>query len=440
LWCWSNHCCANTKISKQISQLEKTKLERQKLNNKRSFMQDSYNLKLINPILEPAERSVKAALISAGMGVSSETVEKLLTSNGLLLKPQSIQSVNDIAAKFKAAGVDVEVVPHLEQATQPKANANSRFSQPLKSVAVNKIKTPEATFGKRAQGWLSLRWKILPLAILPVLLLGGAWLTDTFTSRAKTSEGLLVRGALQTAALFSRQVLSGVDDATGGLNTPVNLAIIQQNVVDLFKAQVLPLTHVAVTDTTGKLIAVYDQDFSGNEVGASKYNDPVGTYTKLAPDNVRTIEQIGALNISQDTKNALQFAENPNSKNPFAQIFTDISGKSEYIVAYPIENKLGSVHLALDARTIGEPAARSINLTLIVLGITLVLVSGIASYFANLISKRMTDLANLADKVSMGDLEQPISASSKDEIGDLAQALERMRISLRAAVARFSRK
>lgn len=402
-------------------------------------MQDSYNLRLKNPILEPAERSVKAALISAGMGVSSEIVEKLLVSNGFLLKPQSIQSVNDIAAKFKAAGVDVEIV-HLEQATQPKADANSSFSQQLKSVAAKQTKLPDSTFGKRAQGWLSLRWKILPLAILPVLLLGGAWLTDTFTSRAKTSEGLLVRGALQTAALFSRQVLSGVDDATGGLNTPVNLAIVQQNVVDLFKAQVLPLTHVAVTDETGRLIAIYDEDFSGSEVGSGKYNNPVGTYTKLAPDDVRTIEQIGALNISQDTKNALQFAENPNRQNPFAQIFTDTSGKSEYFVAYPIENKLGSVHLALDARTIGEPAARSINLTLIVLGITLVLVSAIASYFANLISKRMTNLANLADKVSMGDLEQAITASSKDEIGDLAQALERMRISLRAAVARFSRK
>jgi HAMP domain-containing protein len=403
-------------------------------------MQDSYNIKLKQPILEPEERSSKAAVIAAGMGVSSETVEKLLGSSGLLLKPQSIQSVNDIAAKFRAAGVDVEVVPHTQTVAPAKIEATSRFSQRLDAVATSKAKTPDTTFGKRPQGWLSLQWKILPLAILPVLLLGGAWLTDTFTSRAKTSEGLLVRGALQTAALFSRQVLSGVDDATGGLNTPVNLAIVQQNVVDLFKAQVLPLTHVAVTDATGKLIAIYDQDFNGSDVGAQKYNDPVGTYKKLAAKDVMTLEQIGALNISQDTKNALQFAENPNSENPFAQIFTDTSGKSEYFVAYPIENKLGSVHLALDARTIGEPAARSINITLIVLAITLALVSAIASYFANLISRRMLNLASLADKVSMGDLEQPITATSKDEIGDLAQALERMRISLRAAVTRISRR
>ncbi len=402
-------------------------------------MQDSYNMRLKQPILEPSERSAKAAVIAASMGVSSETIEKLLGSSGLLLKPQSIQYVNDIADKFKAAGVDVEVVPHTENVGDKVAVGSSSL-QPLNSVAVSKAKISDSTFGQRPKGWLSLRWKILPLAILPVLLLGGAWLTDTFTSRAQTSEGLLVRGALQTAALFSRQVLSGIDDATGGLNTPVNMAIVQQNVTDLFKAQVLPLTHVAVTDSTGKLIAIYDQDFSSSEVGSGKYNDPVGTYTKLAPEDVRTLEQIGAINVKQDTKNALQFAENPSIENPFAQIFTDTNAKSEYLVAYPIEDKLGSVHLALDARTIGEPAARSINITLIVLGITLALVSAIASYFANLISKRMLNLANLADKVSMGDLEQPIAAGSKDEIGDLAQALERMRISLRAAVTRISRR
>jgi HAMP domain-containing protein len=401
-------------------------------------MQESYNIRLKQPILEPTERSSKAATIAADMGVSSETVERLLGSSGLLLKPQPIQTVNDIAAKFSAAGVEVEVVPHTQNSILSAETASSVTTKARQTPV--KTKAPDVVFGQRPKGWLSLRWKILPLAILPVLLLGGAWLTDTFTSRAKTSEGLLVRGALQTAALFSRQVLTGIDDATGGLSTPVNRAIIQQNAVDLYNAQVLPLLHVAVTDAQGKLIAVYDEDFVSNEVGSGKYNDPVGTYKKLAPEDVTAIERLGAVNISQDTTNALVLAENPSSSNPFAQVFTDPKGKTEYFVAYPIENKLGSVHLALDARTVGEPAARSINITLIVLGITLALVSAIASYFANLISRRMLSLANLADKVSMGDLEQPITATSKDEIGDVAQALERMRISLRAAVARFSRK
>ena len=414
-------------------------------------MQEQYNIKLKQPILEPSERIRKAAMIAAGMGVASENIEKLLGQSGLLLKPQPLARVKEIAAQFRAAGVEVEVVPHLSS-SEPIGSvdplSNQAFAQEVKQNQPANLQPSKAqvrksvatSFSQRPSGWLSLRWKILPLAILPVLLVGGAWLTDTFTSRTKTSEGLLVRGALQTAALFSRQVLSGIDNATGGLNTPVNLAIIQQNVVDLYDAQVLPLLHVAVTDSRGKLIAVYDQDFATNNVGSEKYRDPVGTYRKLAPEDVATIERIGLANMTQNTTNALLMAENPTPENPFAQVFTSKEGKTEYFVAYPIENKLGSVHLALDAKTIGAPAARSITTTLVVLALTLALVSAIASYFANLISRRMLNLADLADQVSMGDLEQPIVASSKDEIGDLAQALERMRISLRAAVARISRK
>ncbi len=130
-------------------------------------MQDSYNIRLKQPILEPTERATKAATIAAGMGVSSEIVEKLLGSSGLLLKPQPIQFVNDIAAKFTAAGVEVEVVPHVQSV--------SSSAQPI--AAPEKIKPPEApnmtkatdlVFGQRPKGWISLRWKILPLAILPV--------------------------------------------------------------------------------------------------------------------------------------------------------------------------------------------------------------------------------------------------------------------------------
>jgi HAMP domain-containing protein len=39
----------------------------------------------------------------------------------------------------------------------------------------------------------------------------------------------------------------------------------------------------------------------------------------------------------------------------------------------------------------------------------------------------------------MGDLETPVRVESNDEIGDLAYSLERMRASLKAAMARLSR-
>jgi HAMP domain-containing protein len=381
------------------------------------------------------------------MSTSVETIEKLLGSNGFLLKPQTLDNVKQIAAQFQAAGIEVEIVSHNENTTSEVsslAGVVQNNSNPVKAKTPAPISTkPVATdsyFGQRAKGWLSIRWKILPLAILPVLLLGSAWLTDTLTSRAKTSEGLLVRGTLQTASLFARQVLEGIDDSRPGLNTPINIAIVQQNVTDLFHSKVLPLTQVAVTDTKGNLIAVYDEDFDTPNAPLSRFNQPVKTYQKTSPLDAQAIEAMGKQNLEQNTTTALSQAENPSEQNPFARIFHNPNGKSEYFVAYPIENKLGSVHLALDLKTINTPVANSVKTTLIVLGTILALVTAFTSYFANLLSQGMLKLARLADTVSMGDLEQPIHSQSNDEIGDVAQALERMRISLRAAVARISRK
>jgi HAMP domain-containing protein len=45
-------------------------------------------------------------------------------------------------------------------------------------------------------------------------------------------------------------------------------------------------------------------------------------------------------------------------------------------------------------------------------------------------------LADMASKMSTGDLETPLEIDSQDEIGELACSLERMRTSLKAAMAR----
>jgi HAMP domain-containing protein len=45
-----------------------------------------------------------------------------------------------------------------------------------------------------------------------------------------------------------------------------------------------------------------------------------------------------------------------------------------------------------------------------------------------------------ADKISLGQLDTPVSAERNDEIGDLARALERMRLSLEAAMERLRKR
>ncbi len=63
----------------------------------------------------------------------------------------------------------------------------------------------------------------------------------------------------------------------------------------------------------------------------------------------------------------------------------------------------------------------------------------LAVFLTRGIARRVLRLKEIADRVSMGDLETPIDIESNDAIGDLANSLERMRASLKAAMARLNR-
>jgi len=49
-------------------------------------------------------------------------------------------------------------------------------------------------------------------------------------------------------------------------------------------------------------------------------------------------------------------------------------------------------------------------------------------------------LTDIAERMSLGELDEEVNIKSKDEIGLLAMAIERMRISLNLAMGRLRRK
>ena len=72
------------------------------------------------------------------------------------------------------------------------------------------------------------------------------------------------------------------------------------------------------------------------------------------------------------------------------------------------------------------------------------LILGVAGFFAARTSRRIVQpietLVAAADKISLGQLDTPVAAERNDEIGDLARALERMRLSLQAAMERLRKR
>ncbi|WP_221088741.1 HAMP domain-containing protein [Deinococcus aquaedulcis] len=88
--------------------------------------------------------------------------------------------------------------------------------------------------------------------------------------------------------------------------------------------------------------------------------------------------------------------------------------------------------------------AASLRNTLLLVMFVSLLALGLAAYLALRAARRVVEpieqLVKIADSISMGDLSRPVQAERNDEIGDLAQALERMRLSLDSAMERLRRR
>ena len=96
---------------------------------------------------------------------------------------------------------------------------------------------------------------------------------------------------------------------------------------------------------------------------------------------------------------------------------------------------------------VGVPDAQSSALltnALLLILFAALLGLGLALVFARRAARQITEpldrLLKAADAISMGNLSRPVMADRNDEIGDLAQALERMRQSLEAAMERLRRR
>jgi two-component system, cell cycle sensor histidine kinase and response regulator CckA len=120
-----------------------------------------------------------------------------------------------------------------------------------------------------------------------------------------------------------------------------------------------------------------------------------------------------------------------------------LGGIPVYETSVPIlEGQLGTVHVGFWAAAVEQEILRSL-VPLIGMVTVIPLFGALLSFLlAYWIVRPIAGLTKIADKVTMGDLETSVSGkcvSARDEIGDLARALERMRSSLKAAMLRLGR-
>jgi protein-histidine pros-kinase len=109
-------------------------------------------------------------------------------------------------------------------------------------------------------------------------------------------------------------------------------------------------------------------------------------------------------------------------------------------VSVPIlEGRSGTVRIGIWQKEVDREISRAI--TPLIETLFLVVMGGIAMaiYLAWKINRPIVRLVRSAQKISNGDLDAPpFGTADSTEFGELARALERMRSSIKAALARLS--
>jgi HAMP domain-containing protein len=75
-----------------------------------------------------------------------------------------------------------------------------------------------------------------------------------------------------------------------------------------------------------------------------------------------------------------------------------------------------------------------------ILGATLLLVGIIVFAYSHRITGKIKSLTEVADRISVGELGMEVETKSKDEIGELAEAIARMQDSIRLSIERLRRR
>ena len=117
------------------------------------------------------------------------------------------------------------------------------------------------------------------------------------------------------------------------------------------------------------------------------------------------------------------------------------SGGGTLRVGYARETKYGwTLAMQQDARETFKALKQTETFTYLLLGITAFVVIVISWLLGRAIGKPIKKLTEVAERISVGDMDAAINIKSRDEIGNLAEAISRMQDSLRLAINRLRKR
>lgn len=279
--------------------------------------------------------------------------------------------------------------------------------------------------GKRRRG--SLQAKLIYLAVIPVLLtIVGALAATWYTARPALYQQLLDSArnpAIATAASLSsafEQVATDGAIAAGGID------YLQLQSTILITRQAFPREDIAfiiATDTNG-------DPLPGFFAGAQSLT--TGTIELQTAIRDRAIAAIAAG----------PSARAGGRQDQTSQLLTS-GNTSVEIVAQPLivnNAAVGAIVVGVTDLAVTQQVNRILVNVLLFSLLPLLLAILIAIMRARKLTGSVLSLTEKADQISRGNLDERIEVRSNDELDDLSEALERMRVSMKGALERLRRR
>jgi HAMP domain-containing protein len=116
-----------------------------------------------------------------------------------------------------------------------------------------------------------------------------------------------------------------------------------------------------------------------------------------------------------------------------------VQGTPYYVAATTYLDEFTQPMVQMEAKAI-EISKKIRTIVLGILGGTLLLIGVIVALYGTRLTSRIKKLTSVAEQISVGEMDAEIPVTSKDEIGDLAEAIGRMQESIRLSIERLRRR
>jgi HAMP domain-containing protein len=425
---------------------------------------DLFVMKMIYPMSDETSMQETAQKLAVELNISAAKAYEVLNRYpGALIRPMDRERTDEIANSFIKVGVPVEVLPVSAPAsstpmfppsvsspamiepigampaitpigtlqeyaamsstmpTMPPMHADAR-QMPATEDMMQPLKMLEQTDDDIEKVRTSLRTKLVASSLVPVLFIG---LSALSLLAINVPRGLNELDQSRAQQLASALVVDLQPSETMRNNLHLREAV-QTSEGDI------AFVDLAIPNDTKQSMFI-STDVSTDVQGAQAFNTFKGTpeFQLQKP----TWQNPSIVNGSLEVFKAQVFEDSIGKRT---MQFANLLGG--FKAASATDKKLFDVSFGYSTARAQAIIWQQLGLMSALIGLVLASAAGLALIFSRSISKSIIRLTEAADTISLGELDIPVEQKSNDELGDLAEALERMRLSLRSALERLRRR